>query len=132
MLTLIFDAIVRSILNNNSDVWGMHEAGDKETVHSTFCRWILCVKRLKNLCDIYDYGEPGCVPLIIQRKLNMVKCWIKLLNSKEALITKKVYFMLWNNANRNISYNQWYHLDFQIKSLLDSLGLSYLWLEQVG
>ena len=37
--------------------------------------------------------------------------------------------MLRNDANRNISYNgaNW---AFQVKSLLDSLGLSYLWLEQ--
>ena len=111
MLTLIFNAIVVSILNYSSYVWGMHEARDMEMVHTTFCRWILGVKRLKNMCGIYDYGELGCVPLITQQKLNMVKFWIKLLNSIEALIAKKVYFMLWNDTNRNISYNNRCQLD---------------------
>ena len=106
----------------------MHEARDIEIVYTKILYVILGVRRSTNLCDIY--GKIGRVQLIISRKLNMIKCWIKLLNSSEALITKKVYFMLRNDANRNISFNgaNW---AFQIKTLLDSLGLSYLWLEVI-
>ena len=55
----------------------MHEAKDVETIHTKFCRRILNVKISTNLCSLY--GELGRIPLKIQRKLNILKYWIKLL-----------------------------------------------------
>lgn len=59
----------------------------------------------------------------------MIKYWNKLLKSDENLITRNIYNMLKNDANNNISYNgtNW---AFQIKTMLDSLGLSYIWTQQ--
>lgn len=123
----LFDTLVGPILNYSSEVWGMHEAKDVEIIHTKFCRWVLNVKKSTNLVGLY--GELGRCPLIIHRKFNMIKYWVKLLKSDELLIPKKIYIMLRNDANNNNSYNgnNWAS---QIKSLLDSLGLSYIWTHQ--
>ena len=60
----LFDTLVGSILNYGSEVWGMHEAKDVETIHTKFCRRILNVKILTNLYGLY--GELGRIPLKIQ------------------------------------------------------------------
>ena len=57
----LYDALVGSVLNYSSEVWGMHETRDIEIVHTKFCRRILGVRRSTNLCGIY--GELGHVPL---------------------------------------------------------------------
>ena len=53
----------------------------------------------------------------------MVRYWIKLLISGDNSIPKKVYIMLKNDADNNITYNgsNW---EYQIKCILDSIGLS--------
>ena len=53
----------------------------------------------------------------------MIRYWIKLLISGDNFIPKKVYIMLKNDADNNITYNGAY----QIKCILDSIGLSYIW-----
>ena len=59
----------------------------------------------------------------------MMKYWAKLLKSDERTITRKIYNMLKSDADMNISYNgsNW---AFQKKSMLDSVGLSYVWSQQ--
>ena len=85
------------------------------------------VRKSTNLTGLY--GELGRVPFIVQRKVRMINYWIKLLRSNDQLLHKKVYNMLMQDANNNISYNgsNW---AFQIKSLLNKLGLNYIWLHQ--
>ena len=59
----------------------------------------------------------------------MISYWIKLLSLEDTSIPKKIYTLLKNDAENNISYNgsNW---AFQVKSLLDELGLTYIWLQQ--
>lgn len=120
----LFDTLVGSVLNHSSEVWGMHEAKDIEIIHTKFCRWVLNVRKSTNLIGLY--GELGRYPLQIQRKFTMIKYWVKLLKSDDVSLPKKIYLMLKNDADINNTYygNNW---AFQIKSLLNSLGLSYLW-----
>ena len=75
----LFDTLVGSILNYGSEVWGLNEAKDVEKIHTKFCRWVLGVKKSTNLTGLY--GELGRVPLIIKRKINILKYWVKLLNT---------------------------------------------------
>ena len=55
----------------------------------------------------------------------MIRYWIKLLISSDNFIPKKVYIMLKNDADNNITYNglNW---TYQVKCILDSIGLSYI------
>ena len=59
----------------------------------------------------------------------MLKYWSKLLKSGENTITKKLYNMLKSDADTGVSYggSNWV---YQIKSILDDIGLSYVGLQQ--
>ena len=105
----------------------MHQARDNEIVHTKFCRWILHVKKSTNLTGLY--GELGRVPMIVNRKIIMVKYWLKTLKLEETSIPRKIYLMLKRDADNGISYNglTW---AFHIKTILESLGLSFVWLQQ--
>ena len=123
----LFDTFVGSILNYSAEVWGTHDGKDVELIHTKFCRWILHVRKSTNLSGLY--GELGRVPFNITRKIRMIIYWIKLLNLQENALPRRIYSMLKNDAENNISYrgSNWaYH----IKSLLDELGLSYIWQQQ--
>ena len=67
--------------------------------------------------------------LIISRKLCMVKYWIKLLKADDDVVPKKMYSMLKADVDNNMSYSVSYWV-FQIKSILDSIELSYIWIQQ--
>ena len=123
----LFDILVDSILNYSSEVCGMHDAKDIEVIHTKFCRWILNVKKSTNLRALY--GEFGRVPFIIQRKFNMIKYWVKLLKSNDTFLPKKMYRILKDDADSENSYNGSNWASY-IKSLLGSLGLSTIWLQQ--
>ena len=123
----LFDTFVGSILNYGGEILGLNEAKDIELIHSKFYRWILHVRKSTNLTGLY--GELGRVPFIIQRKIRMINYWLKLLGLNDQSIHIKLYLMLKQDLDNNISYNgsNW---AFQIKSLLNELGLSYIWLQQ--
>ena len=108
----LFDIMVGSVLNYSAEVWGNNEAKDIEILHTKFCRWILQVRKSTNLSGLY--GELGRFPLIVYRKISMIRYWIKILSSSNTFIPKKIYSMLKTDLNNNITYNgsNW---AFQIK-----------------
>ena len=61
----------------------------------------------------------------------MIRYWIKLLKSSDTFIPKKIYEILKNDIENNRTYNglNW---ALQIKNILDSLGLSNIWIHQTG
>ena len=85
------------------------------------------MRKSTNLLGLY--GELGRYPLSIYRKISMIRYWIKILSSSNISIPKKMYYMLKNDVYNNINYNglNW---AFQIKQILDSLGLSNIWIHQ--
>ena len=56
----------------------------------------------------------------------MIQYWVKLLINTDASLPTKMYQILREDADSRNSYN-W---AFRIKSLIDRLGLSYVWLQQ--
>ena len=123
----LFDILVASVLNYASEVWGMNDGKDIEIIHTKFLRKILCVNKSTNLVGLY--GELGRVPLNVLRKVNMIRYWTKILQPKEDSLERYVYTMLKHDANNNIQYNgkNW---AYNIKTILESLGLGNLWLQQ--
>ena len=59
----------------------------------------------------------------------MIKYWSKLMRSSDSFIPKKMYGILKDDADSGITYNgtNWASC---IKSKLDTLGISYIWLQQ--
>ena len=123
----LFDSLVGSILNFGAEIWGTHEAGDNELVHTKFLRRILNVKKSINLTALYD--ELGRVPLMVFRKVIMIKYWIKILNQNDSSLVKKMYTLLKSDTGVNNNYkgNNW---AYQIKSMLQQHGLEFIWNQQ--
>ena len=116
-----------SILSYSSEIWGYHEGKDIEAIHSNFLRKLLCVNKSTNLAGLY--GELGRVSMYIMRKIHMIRYWFKLLKSENNCLIKRIYIMLRNDANSNNSYNK-LNWAYHIKSILQTLGLASLWIEQ--
>ena len=116
-----------SILNYSAEVWDNNEAKDIEILHTRFCRWILQVRKSTNLSGLYT--ELGRFLLILYGKISMIRYWIKILSSSDNCIPKKIYSMLKNDVDNNRPYNglNW---AFQIKNILDNLGVSNIWIHQ--
>ena len=120
----LFDCLVSSVLSYSSEIWEYHIGPDIERIHTKFCRYILGVKRSTNLSALYS--ELGRKPLIIFRQLRMIKYWLKLRKSNDPLL-KSMHTMLTNDMNNGNTYGglNW---TFQVKKILDGLGLTNLWL----
>ena len=123
----LFDTLVSPILNFGSELWGLHPASDVELVHTKFLRYILGVKQSTNLTALY--GELARSPLLVYRKINMIKYWAKILQQNDSSLLKKVYLMLKNDTDLNRNYNgqNWAS---QIKSILQQYGFEYVWQQQ--
>ena len=119
----LFDCLVSSVLGYAGEVWGFHGAPDIERLHKQFCRSILGVKKSTNLAALYS--ELGRKPLIVLRKLRILKYWRKVIESGDSLI-KNVYSVLHDDALNNNTYNNT-NWAYQVKKLLESLGFAYVW-----
>ena len=113
--------------NYCGEVLGLNEAKDIELIHTKFCRWVLHVRKPTNLTGLN--GELGRFRFIVHRKIRMISYLMKLLALDNQAIPKKIYTMLKIDADNNISYNGSNRAS-QIKSLLNELGLNYIWLQQ--
>jgi len=67
--------------------------------------------------------------MIIERKLRMIKYWIKLLRSRDNSLLKLIYMKQKEDLESNINY---YGLNWagKIKQILDKMGMAELWLSQ--
>lgn len=119
----LFDCLVGSVLGYASEVWGFHGGPNVERIHTQFCRSLLGVKKSTNLSALYS--ELGRKPLIIFRKLRIIRYWMKILKTDNILL-RNVYNLLLNDAANDITYNgtNW---AYQVKGMLDSLGFSHVW-----
>ena len=72
------------------------------------------------------YGELGRVPLKVVRQINMLRYWLKIQKCNDNSLVKQMYLMLKRDVDNNISYNglNW---AYQVKSILDRIGLSEMW-----
>ena len=123
----LFDSLVAPTLNYAAEVWGYSKGPDIENVHTKFCRKLLKVKRSTNANALY--GELGRIPMSVNRKIIMIRYWIKLLNSNEDSLIYKVYSTIKNDAENGQNYNK-NNWAYHIKCILDECGLSFIWQTQ--
>ena len=110
-----------------SEIWSYSSATDVESGHTKFCRHVLCVRKSTNLSGIY--GELGRVPLIITRKCNMIRYWLKMIKSPENSVIRIIHSMLRNDAEMNITYAG-LNLAHHVKTLLQAHGFNDLRINQ--
>ena len=116
----VFDTYVSSILNYGCEIWGFNMAKDVEKVHMDFCKRILKVKKCTP--NYMLYSELGRYPMALTRKLRMIKYWVKLLNTSNVILKS-----LYEDMLDRLGSGNWLS---QIKDLLMSLGLGYVWYNQ--
>ena len=124
----LFSSKVSPILNYGSEVWGLRRADPIETFHLAFLKSLLGVKASTPNCFVY--GELGVYPLQIERKLRVIKYWLKIIrevNGNENYV-QKVYREL---VVLNEIYPTRVTWVSQVKSLLGQTGFGYVWLNQV-
>ena len=67
----LFDSMVSPILHYGAEVWGFHKTVNIERIHTKFLKQILGIRQ--NSSNIAVYGELGRAPLIVIRKIRMIK-----------------------------------------------------------
>ena len=92
-----------------------------ERVHRCYIKRILNVKRTTTSNAIY--GETVRFPLIINRKIRVVKYWLKLNNLTANCILKAVYNMLYNECENDKT--TWVS---KIRDMLNVIGFNFVWL----
>ena len=123
----MFNLMIAPILNYGCEVWGLRVADPIEKFHLSFLKCLLDVKISTPNCFVY--GEVGVFPLIVERKVRIIKYWLKViknLNVKEHLV-QKVYRELVNINTENPEHENWVS---GVKSLLESTGFGYIWQQQ--
>ena len=85
----LFNTMVTPILFYGCEVWGFCQADSLERFFMSFLKSILCVKQSTPNCFVY--GELGIFPLIVERKVRILKYWFKILNSSDTCFLRKMY-----------------------------------------
>ena len=121
----LFDIYVGSIISYGCEIWGFHKAPEIERLHLLFCKNTLGVRH--NVCNYMIYRELGRYPLIIKRKIRIMKFWCKLLNTENCIL-KSSYEYLRHDAENYVSVNTNWARD--IKFELFRVGLGESWISQ--
>ena len=116
----LFDSMVVPILCYGCEIWGFHKAPDIERVHLKFLKQVLSVKQKTATPAVY--GELGRFPLLVERKIRLLKYWQKILKNPKSLVYR-LCFMKDLDGNFILKWTQ------NVKMLLDSIGFSYVFSE---
>ena len=113
----LFDSLVRPVAEYGCEIWGYARAEELEVIHQRFCKSALGVPITTTNLDCY--GELGRSPLIIKRKVLMVKYWLRVAGSWDVPpLVKEAYTLAKNHSLQWTSY---------VKQILDESGYSYVW-----
>ena len=115
------------MLNYAAEIWGAHDAPDIEVIHTKICRKFLTVKRSTNPNALY--GERMRVPMLIHRKIIMIKYWLKILSLHNHSLLFRTYQMFKSNLE-NGSHCDKTNWANQIRNFLQECGLFYIWQNQ--
>lgn len=101
----LFDKLVTPILNYGSEVWGFYKSASIETVHLQFCKKILGVKQTTQ--NDFIYGELGRIDFQSQRYINIIKYWLKVVQSDNRKYAKLIYDMMLNDLEIRAQKQNW-------------------------
>ncbi|XP_069141192.1 uncharacterized protein [Argopecten irradians] len=121
----LFDTYVSCVLNYCCEVWGSHPAPKIESVHLLFLKSLLNVKKTVNSSTVYF--ETGRFTLHIQRKIMVMKYWLKLLRTDNCIL-KSCYNALFELIMKKPNYKlNWL---YDVKSDLGRCGFNNIWIAQ--
>jgi len=119
--------MINPILSYGSEIWGLRKADPIEKFHLSFLKSVLAVKTSTPNCFIY--GELGVYPFILERKIRVIKYWLKIVRfvGVREHYVHKIYKELCNLNIENPNATTWVS---QVKHLLESSGFAYVWQNQ--
>ena len=89
---LLFDSIasesrtdltrVRPVLEYVNEVWGCYPVEELKILHRHFCKFVLGVPRSGT--NLACNGKLGRIPLMIKRKLSLIKYWLRITSDWDA------------------------------------------------
>ena len=88
--------MVTPILNYGCEVWGFYKSKAIETVHLQFCKRLLGVKQTTQ--NDFIYGELGRVDFPSRRYVSIIKYWLKVVNSDNRKLIKRIYNVMLEDA----------------------------------
>ena len=121
----LFNSLVEPVMSYSCEVWGLREADQLEKIHLGFLKNILGVR--KTTPSAYIYRELGVYPLILKRKIRVIKYWLKILELNCNNPVRKIYNSLLLDLNLNGNITNWASL---VRDLLFTNGFGYIWLNQ--
>ena len=115
----LFDTYVNPVLSYGAQIWGFRNACEIEKVHRKFLKRLLGVN--SNVNNDVIYGELGRFPLFINRYVNIVKYWFKLLYSENCIL-REVYLSLERNCTNSVNWVS------NVKDILQRYGFNEVWM----
>ena len=118
----LFHVSISPILCYGAEVWGYMKGDKMQVILNRWCKRILGVK--VSTPNSAVAGELGQYPLIIVRKLLMLKYWIKIINGPHNMYRYSVYQYLKNNIVVNRTCKNW---SKEVRSILIQIGREGAW-----
>jgi len=121
----LFDSLVLPILTYGSEVWGFENLSIIEKMYLKFLKMSLKVNT--STCTNMVYGELGRYPISIVIKVKMLSFWSRIITGDTNKISYLMYKCMYEMDKQGIQEFKWIN---EIREILDSVGLSYVWQEQ--
>ena len=124
----LFNSCVSSVLSYGCEVWGLAEAKKIETIHLSFLKHLLKVKKSTPTCFVYK--ECNVYPLYYDRIFRIIKYWLKILLLEDNNPLKILYYTtieLFKNDSF-VKSNCW---AINIRNLLFKNGFGHIWVNQM-
>lgn len=119
----LFDSLVTQLLLYGAEVWGIYEVKNIDKIHIKFCKAILGVRQ--QTPNYAVYGELGRYPLSVICKERALKFWIKILKSMNS--NSPIFHVFQHQVNELSVHPNTKSWAYEIKHILDNLGLSHFW-----
>ena len=123
LLYMLFDRLVLPVLLYS--LWGFHTAAAVERVQLKFCKWVL--KVYISTTNEMVYGELGRCPLILEKKVRIVKYWLKIGHRELSPLVQKIYKIMLHTITADNTIVNWAAL---VRDMLFNLGFGYAWIQQ--
>ena len=124
----VFHTSITPILHYSCEVWGYLPGDNLQITLNRFCKNILGVKLSSSNAAVA--GELGQYPLIIDRKVRMLKYWIKIVQGPETRYRYLMYIYLKDNYDCRlpIPCKNWSN---EVRKILIEIGQENVWHNEV-
>ena len=124
----LFDSIVLPVLLYGAEVWGAYGTKIVSRTPLKYYKQVLHLN--KSTCTVMVLGETGRLPVEEIVKMRILNYWFRMVTCEnEYKLTSRLYALLLKLYSHEGNHFKSPWLDY-VKTCLDDLGMSYIWLNQ--